>query len=138
MWLNGGYYYRGMLYRKPEALAALTAHLNGPPAPTENTGNELSWQAVFTFLEGNMPGKTSADFSGEDWPQPIGTWDAIYYCHNAVGDDGSVTIPEADDRRREKDFCPCMVARDKSPDCDLPNYHRPGMWDAGKETADAD
>lgn len=123
MWLNGGYYYRGLIYYG-EALGPLSQHLGGPPGPTENRGSELAWKEVIDFIENNRPSKRTNSYSGEDWPQIIGTWDSILYPHMASDADGHVTIPEADDTRREHDVCPCMLtpSNSQSPDCKLPNF----------------
>lgn len=145
-WLNGGYYYRGMIYCGGEAIGALVKHLGGPPLPPQRdpdpewgpvslTGepwtpyyHEADMQPLFEYIEGNQPAKKTSGYSGEDWPQPIGTWDSIAYAHNAENrDTGEVTIPDADDSRRKADLCPCMLTRDgsQSPDCTLPNYRKP-------------
>lgn len=140
MWLNGGYYYRGMVYHGA-AVGTLSQHLGGPPAPPHGEGtcgfgdgsdcphpetshSESDWKPVFDFIELNQDGskRHANDYSGEDWPQIIGTWDAIYFPHIATT---AMCIPEADDRRRARDLCPCMGRMGgQHPDCDLPGWRQ--------------
>lgn len=107
MWLNGGYYYRGRAYGTPEELTLLGEHLSAP-VPTENTDYEGSWREFFTFVE--VTHRPEGEFSGEDWPQILDTWDRVLFPH--MGE----RIEEASDMRRIQDVCMCVVERDNSGD----------------------
>lgn len=130
MWSFNGFFYRGEQWTpsaaEPEesnSLLQLLALLGATEEqqarilarPAWETPYEDVWREMTTERFGRVP--LSTEYSTEDWPQMLGTWDVTAHQHPF----GQPPLKYSADRKeKHQDFCPCELAREAWWDPGLP------------------